>query len=301
MFYNSHKIITMPTPFLFALVTFIWGSSWIAITYQYGIVSEELSVAYRFFIAAIFLFSYALIKKEQLRINLSYYPMIILMGSSMFCLNYLFTYYGMNYVASGLAAVLFGLIVIFNAFFERIFFGKIIENRIIVATIIGILGIILMFWPELQDLSDTRKSLIGALWLFTAVVISSLGNITAVINTNTNIPIVTINAHAMLCGSFLCLILALIMNKPITFEITFSYITSLLYLSIAASAITFGCYLELIKRIGSTRTAYTTLLFPVVALIISTIVGEYTWNIFALFGVALVFIGTWLALPKKQT
>ena len=223
------------------------------------------------------------------------------MGSSMFCLNYLFTYYGMNYVASGLAAVLFGLIVIFNAFFERIFFGKIIENRIIVATIIGILGIILMFWPELQDLSNTRKSIIGALWLFSAVVISSLGNITAVINTNTNIPIVTINAHAMLCGSFLCLILALIMNKPITFEITFSYIASLLYLSIAASAITFGCYLELIKRIGSTRTAYTTLLFPVVALIISTIVGEYTWNIFALFGVALVFIGTWLALPKKQT
>jgi drug/metabolite transporter (DMT)-like permease len=105
----------------------------------------------------------------------------------------------------------------------------------------------------------------------------------------------------MLCGSFLCLILALVMNKPITFEITFSYITSLLYLSIAASAITFGCYLELIKRIGSTRTAYTTLLFPVVALIISTIVGEYSWNIFALFGVGLVFIGTWLALPKKQT
>ena len=102
----------------------------------------------------------------------------------------------MNYVESGLAAVLFGLIVIFNAFFERIFFGKIIENRIIVATIIGILGIILMFWPELQDLSDTRKSLIGALWLFTAVVISSLGNITAVINTNTNIPNVTIKAHA---------------------------------------------------------------------------------------------------------
>ena len=128
MFYNSHKILTMPTPFLFALVTLIWGSSWIAITYQYGAVSEELSVAYRFFIAAIFLFSYALIKKEQLRINLSHYPMIILMGSSMFCLNYLFTYYGMNYVESGLAAVLFGLIVIFNAFFERIFFGKIIEK-----------------------------------------------------------------------------------------------------------------------------------------------------------------------------
>ena len=108
----------MPISFLYVLIILIWGSSWIAITYQYGIVSEELSVAYRFFIASMALFAYAFFKQDQLRIKLVYYPMIVLMGVSMFCLNYLFTYYGMNYVASGLAAVLFSLIVIFNAFFE---------------------------------------------------------------------------------------------------------------------------------------------------------------------------------------
>ena len=65
----------MPISFLYVLIILIWGSSWIAITYQYGIVSEELSVAYRFFIASMALFAYAFFKQDQLRIKLVYYPM----------------------------------------------------------------------------------------------------------------------------------------------------------------------------------------------------------------------------------
>jgi drug/metabolite transporter (DMT)-like permease len=289
----------MPTPFIYLLVTLIWGSSWMAITYQYGVVSEELSVAYRFFIASMALFAYAIFKGDKLHIKLSYYPMIFLMGSTMFCLNYLFTYYGMNYVVSGLAAVLFSLIVIFNALFERIFFAKKIEKRILVAAIIGIIGIIFLFWPELKNIKNSNQSIIGGLWLFTAVIIASLGNMTAIVNTNKNLSIVIINAHAMLCGSILSFLIALALKRPIVFELTASYIISLLYLSIAASAITFGCYLMLIKKIGSTRTAYITLLFPVVALLISTLIGEYQWTIYAIFGVLLILAGTYLALPKK--
>ena len=289
----------MPIPILYLLIILIWGSSWIAITYQYGIVSEELSVAYRFFIPSMALFAYAFFKGDKLQIKLSYYPMIFLMGSTMFCFNYLFTYYGMNYVVSGLAAVLFSLIVIFNALFERIFFDKKIEKRILVAAIIGIIGIIFLFWPELKNIKNSNQSIIGGLWLFAAVIIASLGNMTAIINTNKDLSIVIINAHAMLCGSILSFMIGLVLKRPIIFEFTSSYIISLLYLSIAASAITFGCYLMLIKKIGSTRTAYITLLFPVVALVISTLIGEYQWTIYAIFGVLLILAGTYLALPKK--
>ena len=289
----------MPIPILYLLIILIWGSSWIAITYQYGIVSEELSVAYRFLIASMALFAYAFFKGDKLQIKLSYYPMIFLMGSTMFCLNYLFTYYGMNYVVSGLAAVLFSLIVIFNALFERLFFAKKIERRILVAAIIGIIGIVFLFWPELKNLQKSNQSIIGGLWLFAAVIIASLGNMTAIINTNKDLSIVIINAHAMLCGSILSFMIGLVLKRPIIFEFTSSYIISLLYLSIAASAITFGCYLMLIKKIGSTRTAYITLLFPVVALVISTLIGEYQRTIYAIIGVLLILAGTYLALPKK--
>lgn len=285
----------------YILVVIIWGSSWIAITYQYGVVSDELSVSYRFFIASLCLFLLNLIKKERIGIDPANYPMIILSGSSMFCFNYLFTYYGMHSVVSGLAAILFSLMVVCNAFFERLFFGRIIEKRIIIATIIGIIGLFLIFFLEIQNQINAEDTFIGIIWLLIAVIISSLGNMTAIVNINRGIPIITANAHAMLWGSIISFLLALILNKPIVFSSDPSYVISLLFLSVAASAITFGCYLMLIKEIGSTRTAYTTLLFPVVALFISTIIGEYAWTIYSFTGVLLILFGTWLALPKKIT
>ena len=86
--------------------------------------------------------------------------------------------------------------------------------------------------------------------------------------------------------------------NTIVFDSNPSYIFSLIYLAVAASAITFVCYLILIREIGSTRTAYTSLLFPVVALIISTMAGEYSWSLYSLIGVIFILFGTWLALPK---
>jgi len=286
--------------FSYILVVLIWGSSWITISYQYGTVPDELSVSYRFFIASMCLFALKIFKKEKITIEKSNYSMIILMGATMFCFNYLFTYYGMHYVASGLAAILFSLMVVFNAFFERIFFDSKIERRIVLAAIVGVIGLTLLFWYDLESYVDTDERIIGILWLLVAVVISSLGNMTAIVNIKRNIPIVTANAHAMLWGAIISFLLALILGKPMVFETEITYVVSLLYLSIAASALTFGCYLMLIKEIGSTRTAYTTLLFPIVALVISTAVGEYKWALHSFFGVVLILYGTWLALPKKN-
>ena len=282
----------------YILVVLIWGSSWIAITYQYGIVPDELSVSYRFFIASMCLFITCKVKKDSIGINLKNYPMIILMGSTMFCFNYLFTYYGMHDVVSGLAAILFSLMVVSNAFFEKLFFGKRIENRIIAAAIIGIIGLVFIFFTEINEQANNADTIYGVSWLLVAVLISSLGNMTAIVNINRGISIFKANAHAMLWGSIISFAVAIILGKPIVFDSNPSYIFSLIYLAVAASAITFVCYLILIREIGSTRTAYTSLLFPVVALFISTMAGEYSWSLYSLIGVIFILFGTWLALPK---
>ena len=184
----------------YILVVLIWGSSWIAITYQYGIVPDELSVSYRIFIASLCLFITCIVKKESIGISLKNYPMIILMGSTMFCFNYLFTYYGMHDVVSGLAAILFSLMVMSNAFFEKLFFGRTVENRIIAAAIIGIIGLILIFFTEINEQANNIDTIYGVSWLLVAVLISSLGNMTAIVNINRGIPIIKANAHAMMWG-----------------------------------------------------------------------------------------------------
>ena len=88
------------------------------------------------------------------------------------------------------------------------------------------------------------------------------------------------------------------MGKSINFSFDPAYVLSLLYLAIFGSAIAFGAYLALLRLIGSARAAYTSVLFPIVALAISTIFEDYQWSTPAVAGVALIGAGNWLALTK---
>ena len=82
-------------------------------------------------------------------------------------------------------------------------------------------------------------------------------------------------------------------------EITLSYVGSLFYLSFFGTVVAFGCYLKLIGKIGADRAAYATMLFPIVALGISTVYEGYQWAPHNIIGMAVVLIGNWLVLSKR--
>ena len=290
----------MQVVLLYAVVVLIWGSTWVTIPFQFGVVAEEVSVAYRFAIAAVALYLYAIIAGKRIRLPLHYYPMVIVQGFLLFSLNYFFVYYGTAYITTGLVAVTFSLIVVFNAFFERVFFGTLLEGRLLVASFLGMLGIALIFWPEVTTLSLQDTTISGLLLVVIGVVIASLGNMAAVVNTARHLPVVAVNAHGMACGALLSVVAAAILGREFNFSYEPGYIWSLLFLAIFGSSIAFGSYLALIRKIGSARAAYTSVLFPVVALAISTVVEDYQWTGLAVIGVMLTIVGNWLALRKIQ-
>ena len=75
---------------------------------------------------------------------------------------------------------------------------------------------------------------------------------------------------------------------------------SLVYLAIGASVIAFASYLTLLRRIGAARAGYATVLFPIVALAISTLVEGYVWTPLAILGVALALAGNVLVLRRRS-
>jgi drug/metabolite transporter (DMT)-like permease len=286
--------------FLYAVVVLIWGSTWGAIPFQFGIVAEEVSVAYRFALGAIALLVYAALTGKRMRIPLRHYPMVIVQGLLLFSINYFFVYYGTGYITTGLVAVTFSSIVMFNAINERLFFGTPLEARLLMATLLGVLGIAFIFWPEITTLSLQDDTVYGLLLVIIGVIIASLGNMAAVINTRRQLPVVAVNAHGMIWGTLLSIIVAVILGREFNFSYEPAYIWSLLFLAIFGSAIAFGSYLVLIRKIGSARAAYTSVLFPVVALLISTIIEDYQWSGLAIIGVVLTLGGNWLALTRTR-
>ncbi len=290
----------MQVVILYATVVLIWGSTWSAIPYQFGVVAEEVSVAYRFAIAAVTLFLYAIVAGKKIRLPLRYYPMVIVQGFLLFSINYFFVYYGAAYITSGLVAVIFTSIVVSNAFFERVFFRTPLEGRLLVASLLGMLGIAAIFWPEVSALSLQDRTIFGLLMVLIGTVIASLGNMAAVVNTGRKLPVVAVNAHGMAWGALLSFLAAAVLGREFNFSFESGYVWSLLFLAIFGSAIAFGCYLLLIRTIGSARAAYSSVLFPVVALAISTLVEDYQWSVLAAVGISLTMVGNWLALRRTK-
>ena len=113
------------------------------------------------------------------------------------------------------------------------------------------------------------------------------------------IPVLEANAVGMSYGALFTLIIVVARGIPFEFVWTPSYLGALFYLAFFASIIGFGAYLTLIERIGADRAAYTGVLFPIVALGVSTFLENYQWTASAVIGVLLVLAGNLLVLGRR--
>jgi drug/metabolite transporter (DMT)-like permease len=290
----------MQTLLLYASVVLIWGTTWAAIPYQLGEVPVPVSIGYRFIVAALVLYLFAFATRRRLVVPRHAIPVVGVQGLLLFCVNYLFVYHGTAYITSGLVAVVFSLIVLFNALFTRLFFGTAIDARLFVAAIVGTLGIVLLFLPEVRDAGASGGVYVGIALIVAATLSASLGNMAAIVSAKQALPVVAANAHGMLFGGVLSLLLAVGLSQPISFSLEPGYIWSLIYLSIFGSAVAFGAYIALLRRIGAARASYSSVLFPVVALLTSTVLEGYRWSFAAGIGILLTLVGNWLILSNNQ-
>jgi len=285
---------------LYIIPAFIWGSTWLAITFQLGVVDPLVSVFYRFLLAAIILFVYCSMIKMNLKYNTKQHLFMALQGVFLFGINYWLVYLAEVHLKSGLVAVIFSTIIFMNIFNGVIFLKSKIRMDVVTSALIGFAGIILVFKDHILDFNFSSEESSALLLSFLSVIAASLGNIISAYNQRNKLPVVQTNAYGMLYGSLLMLILVFIIGTPISFDVSFRYIGSLIYLAVFGSIIAFYSYLTLLGKIGADRAAYVTLVFPVIALLLSTFFEDYTWSLFALLGVALITAGNFLMLKKAH-
>jgi drug/metabolite transporter (DMT)-like permease len=285
---------------LYVIPAFIWGSTWLAITFQLGVVDPLVSVFYRFLLAAIILFVYCTMIKMNLKYSAMQHLFMALQGIFLFGINYWLVYLAEVHLKSGLVAVVFSTIIFLNIFNGFIFLKSKIRLNVLISALIGFVGIILVFKDELLSFNFSSEKSLGLILSFLSVITASIGNILSAYNQKNKLPVVQTNAYGMFYGSLLMLLLVFITGTPVIFDTSFGYIGSLIYLAIFGSIIAFYSYLTLLGKIGADRAAYVTLVFPIIALLLSTFFEEYTWSMFALLGVGLITVGNFLMLKKAH-
>ncbi|HRE13252.1 MAG TPA: EamA family transporter [Usitatibacteraceae bacterium] len=283
---------------LFAACVAIWGSTWIAITWQLGTVAPEASVFWRFLAASALLFAYCAARGLPLRFPPRQHAWIALQGVLMFSTSYVCVYHAERYVVSGLVAVGYSASPLLSMVGMRIFFGTPMTARVGLASLLGIVGIALVFQPEFARVQAGGAVAAGAAFTVAAVLISTFASLAAHRNHEAGVPIWQNMAWGMLYGAIFTLGLLFAQGGRLAFEPTLAYGLSLAYLAVFGSILAFASFLHLLAKVGAARAGYIGVMVPIVALGVSSLFEGYRWTLLSLAGVALSVAGNVIILRR---
>jgi len=261
----------MHNSILYVGTVLIWGTTWFAISFQLGRVAVEVSILYRFAIATLILLVICLVRKTPFKFSPNAHKYMVIQGTCLFCLNYIFFYYASVHLTTGLVAVIFSTVVLMNVLNGRLIVGLPIRPVVVLSGILGLIGLVFIFIPELSNMERSTQVRNSILFGLLATLFASIGNVTTIKNQKNGIPIVAATTWGMFYGCIMTLAYVLIRGIPFTFDSSPAYFFSLIYLAMFGSVIAFLCYLTLIEKIGPDKASYCGVMFPVVALIVSTI------------------------------
>ncbi|MCB2101805.1 MAG: EamA family transporter [Rhodobacterales bacterium] len=294
---------------LFITSVLAWGLTWIAIKLHLDAAPIMVSLCYRFVIAAVVL-ALVLAATGRLRpMAWRHQPWLVLQGVALFGANYVLVYNGSALVVSGLVALLFSSATLFNPVNAWIFFGQRPQPRVVAGAALGMAGIATLFRHDLMalDLGDggaLAGPLLGAALVLAGTYVFSLGNMVSMRNTREGLDLPNAVLWAMGYGAVIQAALAAARGLDFHFTVTPVTLGSLLYLALPGTIVGFLAYLSLVQRVGAGRAAYVTVLYPVVALVVSVLVEGYAWTLESTLGLALVMAGNLVIfgrLPRHRT
>ena len=282
---------------LYAVTVFVWGTSWIALKGQLGEVSPEVSTLWRFLLAAPLMWLWALARGDALAYPAADHRRFAAAGALMFSSNFVLFLYGGQYLPSGLLAVVFSLVSILNLLLGAAFLGQPIMPRVAVGGVLGAAGIALLYSPQIAG-GVQRGALLGLAFCLAGTLSFCAGNLVSTAIQRRGVPLLAATAWGMTYGVAALAAIVLVRGQPLIVEWTPRYLGATLYLALFASVVAFASYLTLLRRIGAARAGYATVLFPIVALAVSTLVEGYRWTLAAILGAALALAGNVLVLRR---
>ena len=261
-------------------------------------MEPEVSIAYRYAAAALVLFAWCRFRGLSLRFSVKEHAYFVLLGLLLFCLNYIFAYRAQVHITSALAAIAFSTMLWMNIILSRIFFGTRVTVYVLAGALLGIVGIVVLFAPQIESIAVTDSMFFGSVLALGGALTASFGNMLSQSAQKRRLPVVETNTWGMFYGAILTSFVALASGHEFNFDATFTYISSLAYLAIFGSVIAFGAYLTLLGRIGAHKAGYVTVMFPVVAVILSVVFEGMRLTGTIVTGAALVLLGNLLILKK---
>lgn len=258
---------------VFALLCFIWGSTWLAIRLSLDSLSPLFSAGFRFALASILIMLIMKIQgitvqKDKLSVQL-----YLLQGFFSFLIPFALVYWSEQFIPSGLAAVLFAVYPFGVALFSYFLIpNETIGVYKISGMLLGFSGIVIIFWDDIGG--DLTSYLLGMIAMVCSGTMQALMAVT-IKKKGHHLNPLSMNLLPMFIAGVFMLLAGFIFEDASALVFDFNAAGSVLYLALFGSVITFTGYYWLMKKLNIVILSLMAFITPVVALLLGwIIIGE---------------------------
>ena len=281
---------------LFAICVLVWGTTWHAITYQLGDFPAELGVALRFALAGAAVLAVCRWRGVALAYSRADHVAMALQGTFLYGVSYVCVYHAERFVPSGLVAVGYSASPLLAGVGAALLFGTALGQRFVVGGVLGLVGVALIFWPEITRPNGGERAATGAIFTVLSVLLSAVGSLTASRNRHRGIALMPAMGFGMLYGALAAAIVALALGRSVVWPTAPSWWISLAYLAFAGSVLTFACFLTLQDRVGPGPAGTVGVMTPLLALVVSLAFEGFRPDLLTAAGAAFAVAGNALML-----
>ena len=295
---NMGRVMTL---LLYALTVLIWGTTWFAMIYQLGEVAPAASLTYRYLAAGALLLAGAWVAGRRVRLTRREHLWCAAQGALMFSVSYWFTYLAAAHLTTGIIALIFSAASAVTMLISAALARAMPPSRALLGAVLGMAGIGMVFWPEIAGVEAGGPEMFSGTIVALSVLMFSAGGLIGARNQAHGMPRFATIGWSMIYGAFPLALLTLARGERFGFELTVPYVASFIYLTVLGSCAVFALYFSVVERIGPEKASYATVLFPLVALAVSTVAEDYHWPALALLGVPLALTGNALVLTGGRS
>jgi drug/metabolite transporter (DMT)-like permease len=259
---------------LFAVLCFVWGTTWLAMKVGIAAVSPGLFAGTRWTVAGLMLLLWRWTRGQRLQIPMRLTGRLFVVAVLMVSLNQVIQLYGLRYVTAGLAAVLSCALTPIALLCFAVAFGQERSSwRQLVAIAIGVAGIIVLFGPAAFSGTLDVRELLGASGVIIGTLCYSAGSVMARPLMNSLAP-AQMAAMTNLIGGALLLVASIIFEPGARAALIHPWgwhaALAWLYLLLPGSILSTVIYFLLVRDWGASRTGTYAFVSPVVAVVIGT-------------------------------
>lgn len=280
----------------------IFSSSWVVIDYQAHHLGFLWPNTIRFFIAGLLLTLFSYLTKTRYPLNKRQHQYIFKQSLFVYSLNFIAIYAAAQYLPSGLNALVCGTVVFFNILNNKLLLGKRYSFFVICGACLGLLGLAFALSGTIVLESKTLVSMLFGVSLgLVGAYLTSVGQVRFFYLKTYRISPLMMNAVGMLYGSSVTALIALVVEGLPSFNVLDLVETaSLVYMAFVPTALGFVLFTILIQKTNAEKASYVFLLTPVVALFVSSIIGESQWTIMTSLGLGVIACGYALVLNQDK-